>query len=156
MSHHSSWQLLDKTGEKASVKVHHGALTAVNLPGFLTDFGTMKTAIDNITMGTLSKEKIVMDDTNLSQVLPTSNFAQRENRLLVVYSGNTSNKKYTLTIPTADLGVVTFVPGGGDAIDLTTTEIAAFKTAFEAFARTPDDDTETVTIVEMRAIGRNV
>ena len=34
--------------------------------------------------------------------------------------------------------------------------LAAFVTAFQAMARTPDSDTETVTITEIRLVGRNI
>ena len=157
MGHHSSFTFLDETGEKSAFRFYHGALTPTSLAGFLTEFGTIKSATQAITRGTLSKEQIVLDDTQLSNDKPGDNLAQRENKLLVVYRDTTTEKLYTLTIPTVDLTKVQFQPGGGDSISLTAPqEIADWISAFETTARSPDNDTHNVAVVQMRAIGRNI
>jgi hypothetical protein len=156
MAHTSTFTLLDASGEKSSVRVYNGAITAVSIGGFLTQFGALRDAINGITLGTVHKEMWVGDDTVLSQALPASPWAQRELKALVRYQGNTSQKVFTLEIPTIDLGTVTLVPGT-DLIQLDDgAEMAAFVTAFEAIARTPDDDTETVNVLDARVVGRNL
>lgn len=153
-NHKSSWQLLDFSEERSSVEMFNGAITAVSIAGFLTAFGGMRTAIDNITLGTVSKESWKGDETVISNTLPTSEFAQRESKWLVQYKGNTTNKIFTMEIPTADpTGRLT---PGTDKADLTETNMAAFVTAFEGFARTPDSDTETVTVLKVTLVGRNL
>jgi len=102
--HYSVFTLLDNSDEKSNVTIYHGAITPTSLAGFLTQFGAVRAAIDAITLGTMHKEMWVGDNTILSQVRPTSEFAQREVKWLVRYRGNTSNKVYTLTIPTANQG----------------------------------------------------
>lgn len=154
MPHYSTFTLLDYSDEKSTVTIHNGAITSVSIAGFLTNFGALRDAIDDITLGTLQKEKWVGDDEVLSNVLPTNVFAQRELKALVIYEGNTSQKKFSIEIPTFD--PTGRMIAGTDLIDLTNTEVAAFVTAFETIARTPDSDTETVNVLEMRLVGRNV
>lgn len=65
-----------------------------------------------------------------------------------------TNKKYTFEIPTALL-TGQLVANTGIA-DLTTTEMAAFVTAFEAIARCPDSDVNAVEISQIIHVGRNL
>lgn len=157
--HFSTFTFSDYSNEKSSFSVYNGAITGASIGGFLGDFGALKTALAPITDGVLHKERWVGDDTIISQALPTDPDAQRERKMLVVYEGDTSKKKFTCTVPTARRKLADDTPlllAGTDLYDLTVTEIAAFKTAFETIARSPDSDTETVTILEMRAVGRNI
>lgn len=154
MPHISSWQFLDYSREKSDAAMFTGAITALTIAGFLTAFGGMRTALDAITTGTLAKEQWVGDNTVLSTTPPTDENSQRELKWLVVYSGDTTHKTFQMTIPTAD-PVGRLVPGT-DLADLSETDMAAFVTAFEAFARTPDSDTETVTVQQVRLVGRNI
>ena len=151
---YSTFTLLDFSGEKSAVTINNGAITSVSLPGFLTEFGQMRTAIDDITAGTLHKEAWVGDNTVLSNTRPANVFAQRELKWLVRYQGNTSQKVFTLELPTAD--PTGRLVAGTDLADIANAEVAAFITRFNSFARTPDDDTETVTFLEMRLVGRNI
>lgn len=148
--------LLDHSMEKSNVQFYAGDITAVSLPGFLTEFGALRTAIENITIGTMHKEEWVGDRTVLSQTQPASAFAQRENKFLVVYRGDTSLKLFSLEIPTPDLALAGLFPTAGDKVDLAQAQIAAFVTAFEQIARSPDSDLETVTVQEIRYVGRNL
>jgi len=151
--HLSTFTLLDNSGEKSSMTVHNGAVTAVTIAGFLTAFGDLRTAIEGITLGTMHKEQWVGDSDVLSNTLPANMFAQRELKALVVYEGDTTQKRFTVAIPTFDPTGRMIV--GSDKVDLTETDVAAFVTAFEAIAKSPDDDTETVTVLEIRLVGRN-
>lgn len=152
--HYSLFTILDASGEKSNVTIYNGPITAANLPGFLTSFGAMRNAISAITLGTMHKEVWVGDSTILSQTLPTNQFAQRELKWLVRYKGNTSNKIFTLTIPTAD--PQGRLIGGTDRADLTNAQIQSFVNQFESFARTPDSDTENVTVLDIVLVGRNI
>lgn len=152
----ANFTLLDVSQEKSTVGVYTGAITAVSLPGFLTEFGALRTAIEGITLGTMHKEQWIGDDTVLSQVPPASPWAHREIKALVSYQGNTSRKVFTIEIPTLDLGAVTVLPGT-DRIELEDGGVMeAFVDAFEQIARTPDSDLETVTVLSARVVGRNI
>jgi len=39
---------------------------------------------------------------------------------------------------------------------MTDTDIAAYVTAFETIAKSPDDDAEGVNVLDMRLVGRNI
>jgi hypothetical protein len=152
--HYSVFTMLDASGEKSSATIYNGAITQVSLAGFLTAFGNLRNAIDAITLGTIHKELWVGDSTVLSQVAPTNEFAQRELKWLVRYRGNLTNKIFTLTIPTAD--PVGRLVAGTDRADLTNAQIQAFVNEFHGFARTPDSDQETVTVLDITLVGRNI
>jgi hypothetical protein len=150
--HTSTFTLRDYDKELGTVTIHNGAITSVSIAGFLTAFGALRSAIDTITNGVVAKEMWVGDNTILSNSIPTGETVQRENKWLVVYEGDTSKKKFQVELPTAD-------PTGRlltntNQADLADTDIAAFVTAFEAIARSPDDDTETVTVLEIRYVQR--
>lgn len=153
-NHVSNWTLLDYSGESSSVRMYNGAITAVSIAGFLTSFGNMRTATEGITLGTMKQEQWVGDLTLLSNTPPTNVFAQRELKWLVRYQGNTTSKIFTMEIPTAD--PTGRLIAGTDKADLTETNMAAWVTNFEGFARTPDDDTETVTVLDITLVGRNL
>lgn len=152
--HYSVFTMLDASGEKSNTTIYNGAITPTSLAGFLSAFGALRNAIDAITLGTIHKEAWVGDSTILSQTLPSNQFAQRELKWLVRYRGNTSNKIFTLTIPTAD--PQGRLVAGTDRADLTNPQIQAFVNEFQGFARTPDSDQETVTVLDITLVGRNI
>jgi len=157
MPHYSTFTILDYGGEKSSFQFNHGALTVASLPGFLTGFGALRTALDAIISGTLNKEKIVLDDTLLSSAAPASPYAQREMKMLIVYRDTTSNKQYQMTVPTPDLSVLTIPPSSGDYVTLADGGVmAAFVTALETIGRSPEDDTHNIEVVSARIVGRNL
>lgn len=151
-----NFTLLDYSNEKSGMSFYAGDITAVSLPGFLTEFGALRTAVEGITAGTMAKEEWVGDRTILSNTPPASAQAQRELKWLVTYQGDTSQKLFQMEIPTADLGVAGILVPGTDLADLSQTQMAAFVTAFEQIARTPDSDLETVTVISIRFVGRNL
>lgn len=155
MAHKAIYQLLDYSNERSASTIYVGPITAGTIAGFLTQFGALRTAIEGITLGVVSKESWVGDETVLSNTPPASPEAQREKKWLVKYTGDTTDKVYTLEIATAELDGGHLLPMS-DLADLTETDMAAFVTAFEAIARTPDDDAETVTVQSIRFVGRNL
>jgi hypothetical protein len=68
------------------------------------------------------------------------------------YEGDTSKKKFRSEIPTPDTSKVI---AGTDEVDMSDTDIAAYVTALETIGRSPDSDTETITVLGMRLVGRN-
>jgi len=151
--HYSSLTLIDFSRELSTMRFYNGAITAGSIAGFLTQFGALRAAVDDITLGNVAADKWVGDDTNYAAAAPTDPNAQRERKWLVQYEGTTTHSIYTVTIPTADIAGTDFLLPGTDEADLTTTEIAAFVTAFEAIARTPEG--EAVNVLAITAVGRN-
>lgn len=150
--HTGSFTIMDYSEEKRSFSLSFGAITAVSIAGFLSQFGDLRTALGNIILGTLVGDQWVGDRTKYAETAPTDSGAQGELKFLFTYQGDTSNKKYRMEVPTPDTDKII---AGTDKVDLTDTDIAGFVTAFEALARTPDDDTETVSVIDARLVGRN-
>jgi len=150
--HYGTFSVLDYSEEVSSFRFNFGAITAISLPGFLTNFGALRTALGNIITGTIQKEAWVGDSTVISNVPPVDSNAQVELKFLLTYEGDTSKKKFRSEVPTPDTSKVI---AGTDKVDLTDTDIAAYITAFETIARSPDSDTETVTVLDMELVGRN-
>jgi hypothetical protein len=158
--------MLDYSREKKRFSLYTGEVTAVSLPGLLTQVGTLRAAIEGITLGVVSDESLSVFQTNLSNSPPGSELAQNEKSWLVTYEdilpffddpvnaipNEGFGRLFTLTIPTADL-VGRLMPNS-DFADLTDTEIGAFITAFETTARSPYGGTVNVTSIKF--VGRNV
>lgn len=153
MATSNGFTLLDHSNEKSNVGMFSTTLTAANFDAEETLFAAVQAAILNLTTGTLNKTQraLVVDG---SSTPPTDPYSQRELKWLVTYTGDVSGKSFQIEIPTPDL--VDNLVAGSDLADLSSTDWAAFITAFEAFAASPDDDTESVTVVTARLVGRNI
>ena len=166
MAGFGNFTILDHNGEKSTTSFYTGNVTAVSLPGLLTEFGALRTAIDGITLGTLAQEELKVFSTKLSNTRPSDQNAQRERKWLVVYEDNLPffddpvnaipnegyKKVFTFEIATADISGR--LNPNSDEADLTNAGIDAFKTAFEAIARSPYGG--TVTVLKLVAVGRNL
>jgi hypothetical protein len=166
MAGYGNFTLLDHNGERSVTSFYTGNVTAISLPGLLTQFGALRTAIDGITLGTISQEELSVFRTKLSNTLPSSPNAQRERKWLVVYEDATEffdpplnaipnegyRKVFNFEIATAAL-VNNLLPNSDEA-DLSATAVAAFVTAFEAIARSPYGG--TVNVLKLVAVGRNL
>ena len=160
------FSLLDYSREKSSFSIATGEVTAVSLPGLLTEVGALRTAIEGITLGVVSDESLSVFNTNLSNTPPTSPLAQVESAWLVTYEDSLPffddpvnaipnegyGRLFTLTIPTAEIGATGRLAPNSDEAVLTEAGIAAFISAFEATARSPYGG--TVNVVSIRHVGR--
>src|SRR5512134_386125 len=145
---------LDFGGETTTTRVRGAGISSANYDAQVTLITSLRGAMDAITLGTQKKYQIIAADNILSNTPPVNAFAQRELKWLVTYADDTSGKEYQVEIGTAEpTGRIT---AGSDYADLAQAEIAAFVTAFEAFARAPDDLTHTVTVTSIRLVGRNI
>lgn len=158
---------IDYSGENSNSSINVGAVTAVSLPGLLSDIADYITAIDAITLGTVRDDTLVAYSTNRSSIPPTDSNAQRERKWLVRYADVTAffddpinaipnagyGKIFTFTIPTADLGGANLLTNT-DKANLADTQIAAFVSAFEALARSPYGG--NVEVLDITAVGRNL
>lgn len=162
-----TYSMLDYSREKSAFSIITGDVTAVSLPGLLTEIGALRAGIEGITLGVVSDEGLRAFLTNLSNTPPTSPLAQVESAWLVQYEDTTAffddpvnaipnegfGKIFTLTIPTAELATSgRLAPNSDDAV-LTETGMAAFVTAFENTARSPYGG--EVNVVKITHVGRN-
>jgi len=146
-------QITDYSDEKSTFNVVSVTANAGNLAAQQTLAADLVAAIDDLVIGEITKQEqcLVILDT---PAIPTSPYAQREMKWLVSYSGDTSGKKFSIEIPTPD--ITDNVVPNTDVADLSSADWAAFVTAFEAYARSPENGTETVTVLGARLVGRNI
>lgn len=142
-----------------TVEINTGLVTALTLPALLTQVGALRTAIDGIVIGVVANERQEVFNTILSQDNPTSEFAQRGNKWLVSYHDNTQFfdapvnaipndaylRKFKVMIPTADNSLL---EDNDTFLDLTVNPGLAFKTAFEAVAKSPAGGSVIVDFVQ--------
>lgn len=146
-------QITDYSDEKSTFNVISVTANAGNLAAQQTLAADLVAAIDDLVIGEITKQEqclVILD----SPAIPTSPYAQREMKWLVSYSGDTSGKKFSIEIPTPD--ITDNVVPNTDVADLSSADWAAFVTAFELYARSPDNGTETVTVLGARLVGRNI
>lgn len=128
---------------------------AVTVQNAVTD--PQITSLYNATAGlTLGNQQVSYliertDKDGASTGPPANGEAQREKKWVVTYIGADSNKTYTREIPCADWSLLT---GNSNKLDLAGVEAAAFVTAFEAAAA--GEESETVTVSSIKAVGRNI
>jgi len=135
--------------EKSSWKVWGATLTAGNITAQEGLASALWSAALDITLGSEAATKLLASSTQ-SAVVNTNPLSQRENKWMVRYH-DTASTKFTVEIPTADLSLL---DTGTEFLDLTVTEVAAFVTAFQAYAKSPDDPTLSVTIDSIQFVGR--
>lgn len=149
----------DVSKEVSALEVYVGQITALSIAGFLTQFGTLQTATDAITLGVRRSQSWTGDYSTISNSWPTDPAAHRENKLLVDYQDSVTEEPFTLTIPTIDFTKLNFIPEAGDAVYMTgdnaSTELAAWTAAFIAIGRTPRNDANAIEVLGGRYVGRN-
>lgn len=87
--------------------------------------------------------------------------AVRETKLMIQYIDNTTQKPLTTTLPTVNLALLTYLPQAKDFVAITNaqgagTEVVAFVTAFEGYARNPAAASNAITVVGLKVVGRNI
>ena len=108
-------------------------LTAANLDATETALAALATALQALTFGVVAEQNL-----STKNVISTSPLAVTANRSqkFILTTKDTDGREYRSTIPaasTASPNVIT----GTNATDLTSTNWAAFKTAYEAIATSP-------------------
>lgn len=146
--HYGEFEMLDYSESKSSFSFSFGAITALSLPGFLTEFGALRTALDGITIGTICREKWVGDETVLSNVPPVDPNAQRELFWRVTYEESPltiHSRGWEMQIPTPDTALLN---SQRDEADYANAFIAAFITAFEALVTSPEGNPIVITTID--------
>lgn len=144
---------LDFSNEKSNVRFQGIDLTAANFDAQVTLRNNLLNAIGDICLGVEYKD-VLGQETGGSATPPTDGNAQREKKWLCVYTDNGNpTRKLSIELPCADTSDETYFQGNSDAVDLTNVDMAAFKTAFEAYHRAPFTG-NAVTLQEMYFVGR--
>ncbi len=132
-------------------------IDAASIAQFLTDWAAFIVLTDAITVGVIAKETVKAVETKISGSLPVLQWARRELKMLVTYIGDTSGKLFSCSLPCPDLTTLQLETGDANFVVLADGgAMAAWITAWEGLARSPDDETETVTIMSAEIVGRNI
>lgn len=157
--------MLDYSKEKSTTQFNTGAVTAVSLPGLLTQIGTLRAAIEGITLGVVNRESLKVFDTPLANTPPSDKNAQREDKWLISYEDTTEyfdapvnaipnegyRKVFSFEVATPDRDLV---DGNTDFADISTGAMATFVTAFEAMCKSPYGG--SVNVLSAKYVGRNL
>jgi hypothetical protein len=153
MATQNTFQITDYSNEKSSFGVTSITANAGNLAAQQTLAAALFAAIEDLTIGELTKQVMALNIYD-TPAIPTDVYAQREMKWLVSYQGDSSGKIFQIEIAAPDL--TGNVATNSDLANLASTDWAAFVTAFEAYVRSPDNGTETVTVIKAVNVGRNI
>lgn len=144
------FSIRDNNGDVTTTGIHTGNVTAVSLPGLLTQVGTLRTALEGVTLGVMARERLSVFNTQLSALRAASPVAQAETKWIVGYHDNTAffddpinaipnagyQKTFTFEIGTADYSLLA---DGEEELDIDTaaTPGKVLRDALEATARSP-------------------
>lgn len=149
-------QYKDYSGHTQSIRLFSGEITAVTLPGFLTQFGALATAMDAVTLGNRVKNSWG-EESVISNDRASAKDAQTETEMLVRVMGATSESPWSFRIPTVDYTAFNYAdPPAGDHVIISgagaTAATTALVAAIEALCKMPDDPTEAVVVVGMNVV----
>lgn len=144
----------DHSNEKSSFSVTAEESDDESFDANMTLAAALATAAGALSIASyvkLSVAQIPFD----SPATPSNFYAQREIKWRVTYRGATSGKSFQIEIP-APLQNANTVNGNTDEANVSDTLWTNFITAFEAYAKSPDDPNESVEFVSARLVGRNI
>ena len=149
-------QYRDYSAEVKNIRLYSGEITAVTLPGFLTKFGALQDALDDVTLGVRAKQSWG-EETIVSNDRPTAKDAQIETELLVRVQGATTERPWSFRIPTVDYTAFNYAdPPAADQVIISGAGASAATTALvaaiEDLCKMPDDPAEAVVVVGMNVV----
>jgi len=153
MATRNNFVIRDYSNETSNFGVTSIEGTAANLTAQLALQTALSSAVENLSIGHLDKYTYAIEGLN-SPVTPSNVYAQREMKWLVQYVGDVSGKVFSLEI--ACPNITDNVVPNSDVANLASDDWVAFVEAFEDYARSPDNGTETVTVTGARLVGRNI
>jgi len=146
----AAWR--DYSGEASSMSVPMTDLTAGNIVAQTTLINNLFSALSAITLGEQQKQAITLSSIQVSGDLPTDVHAQRENKWLLRYHDSVTNERFVVSVPCADLSLLAT---NSDMADMSGSEFAALKTAWELIVRGPNDNNLTI-LDSAQFVGRNI
>jgi hypothetical protein len=155
-----SQQFVDYSGEKSNFTVHVAPIDDTNINSAIgwtgAPYAALRTAAIGLTLAFMGDRtvSVITKGTNASASDANS---QREIKFLVQYEDQVNFRLYNAELPCANLAAAQtngwFKPNT-DELDLTATEVAAFVSAFNAAAVSPDGN--PVNVRNIRLVGRNI
>lgn len=128
----ASASYLDAGDELGNMKSFGKVITAANEVAQAAAWATLLGAIDDLSLG--NRKRDTYNDKTTYDVVPPTNGAAREVCLKARFHDTVNGQQWLdVVVPCLNTSLISYVPGGKDVVDLTTTEVAALITALEAF-----------------------
>lgn len=143
--------LIDYASETQQHSFNSVLLNAGNFAAQDTLFQAYLTALGAITIANVYKDSHGNQDRNVPKNPASSQAAHREYQWGVVFKDLTTGQRFTFRIAAPQLAPN--LKPGEDHADLTATDIAAYVSAFEALAKSPNGN--AVQITDMVVVGKN-
>jgi len=145
--------LVDASNENTNFGLPGVDLTAGNYAAQAGLWDALVTAVAAIIIGNVGFKKLQAYVTAVNNVVPSNNFAQREEKWLVTWTDDVLGTKHTTEIGTPDLDLLV---SGSDLMNIETGAGADFVTAFEAVVRGGPTGANAVSVISIRNVGRNL
>lgn len=128
----ASASYIDAGDELGNMAVFGKVITAGNEVAQAAAWATLLGAIDDLSLG--NRKRDTYNDKTTYDVIAPTNGAAREIALRAKFHDVTNGQIWLQTVvPCLDISLISYVAGGKDVVDQTTTEVAALITALEAF-----------------------
>jgi hypothetical protein len=135
------------------MKLYGDVITAANEAAQSTAWGAVLAAADALALGARVRDQYV-DLTTYAVARPT-NGAAREIALKGIARDATTGQTWNFWLPTLDISLISYDPnyGARDVVLLSTTEVAAFVAALNAFPlKNPYNYANNCTVVGMQVV----
>ncbi len=147
---------LDAGNEIGISQGYSEELTAANFTAQVAKWDTFIGAADALLLGARTKDRF--NDETLYTVAQPTNGAAREFKLLVQLINSVSGRKFSFTLPTLNPEAIEYVINinAKDVLKLDSpSAVVDFIDAAEAFVRDPNQPASAVTVIGLKAVGRN-
>jgi len=138
--------------ETGSWQVPITTITSINMAAVTTNITALSNALLAIGLGNLLQTTITLNRFDAGSGPASSDLAQRENKWLLRYHDATTNQKFQVSYPCADL--TAHMPNS-EFVDLSTGPGADVKSAFEDVVVSPDNAANSVVLDSIQFVGRN-
>ncbi len=155
--------------ERSTFSFRLGAVTAGNLAGdggVLDRVGTLKAAVEAVTLGHIVAEGLSVYNNRIAPLLSLGKEVQREKKWLITYADDTEffdvleavpneayGKIFNMEIPTADLSLLP-ATSLDDFADITTNPMLALVTELQATCKSPAGG--AIKVLSIEYVGRNL
>lgn len=154
----------DHSEETSTLNINIDTVTAANYATITANLNAFLTAMAPLSNGVVSNRGF-SHGMGRSSAVPSDHLSRREAKYLVHAEDVTAElgtginnpsfgRPFSYEIPCAEMDDATMFLPNTDYLDLTHTDVAAFVTAFEAVARSPNGG--TLNVFRIEAVGRNL
>lgn len=139
--------LRDQSGESSAFTIN--VASPIDMSTLPAGFTSLITALsDDLTLGTF----IRYNQTTTRRIVNTAEGGgNREDKALLIYEDNVTKKVYTAEVPCRK---TTLTTAGVGTDSVPPAEWANVKTAWDAFAKSPDGN--ATTLLDVKIVGRNI